>query len=166
VLLAGLRVEKVESHSLPIHYVPLSFDAMVSAGQDFVFVNNTDYVIIIEALVTDESLTFKIYGEQPKRKQKIVLRSQVIKEIDLGYEVTFDLDGSLLAAWENEKITEPAKRGYISQGFVDVYENGKLIKSTKVREDKYAAKQGKKIVRVHPIPPSEIPNTNEFQNAA
>jgi hypothetical protein len=164
VLLAGLKVEKVESHSLPISYVPLSFDAMVSAAQDFVFVNNTSYIIIVETQATDESITFKIFGEQPKRKQKIVLRSETIKEIDGGYEVVTDADGTLLGEWENEKITISAKKGYVSVGYIDVYEGGRLIKTTKIREDKYAARQGKKIVRAVPLPENPLNFETEFQN--
>ena len=155
VLLAGLKVDKAKSHSLPISYVPLSFDAMVSSGQDFAFTNNTPYLVIIEGTADNEKVTFKIFSEQPKQKQKIVLRSEKIEEINLGYELIEDVNNVLLDG-ETEKIIQNSKIGYKSAGYIDIYENGKVIKSKKIRTDTYMARQGKKLVRPQGwVPPEQ-----------
>ncbi|MCL2630567.1 MAG: VanW family protein [Firmicutes bacterium] len=146
VLLAGLKVDIVHRHSLPINYAPLSFDAMVSSRQDFAFTNNTDYLIYIVAKATDSKLTFQVFGEKPIHSRVIKLRSVTIQEIFGQYETEYD-EGTL-SEDESERIIVKAKSGYVSEGYLDTYQNGRLIKSELIRKDRYLPQTGKRIIRV------------------
>lgn len=66
-LIAELDVTQREEHQFDTGYVPLGMDAMVSWGAwDFVFWNNLDYPIRIEASASGGSVTVAIMGTETR----------------------------------------------------------------------------------------------------
>ena len=151
VLLAGLRIERVSPHSLPVGYVPPSMDAMVSSATDFRFFNDTPYPITIRGKVKGSTLTFSIYGFKTITDgDEIKYRSVTLKPLPATYEERVDKEG-ILGEGEEYKIIKKAKDGLLSECYKEVYYEGKLISSTLVRRDRYNPEMGIKIIRATAI---------------
>ncbi|MFI3228947.1 MAG: VanW family protein [Bacillota bacterium] len=145
-LLAGASVSTVSHHSLPISYVAPSFDAMVSEFSDLVFENNTNYPIYISATAEDKTLTFTIFGYPKYGDCSPILRSVVIETIS-STAYTDIINNSELADDEDIKILKYPIDGLISEGYIDLYKNGELVSSTRLRRDTYKPQNGKRILR-------------------
>ncbi len=66
VLLSDLKIVKRYRHYTPVNYLPLGMDATVSWGaKDFSFQNTSNSRIQIIGRVTDETITFELYGDSP-----------------------------------------------------------------------------------------------------
>jgi vancomycin resistance protein YoaR len=143
---AGLEVTKVTSHSLPVGYVDLSFDAMVTSASDLVFRNTTGHPVYIKGEADGKTVKFTFYGAPVYAEKTVVFRSEIIKVL---YPETYEdiLDSSQLAEGENERILVPHKPGYVSEGYRDIYEDGKLISSLRIRRDTYQPQKGIRILR-------------------
>jgi|AGTN01.3.fsa_nt_gi Uncharacterized vancomycin resistance protein len=153
-LLAGADVTEVSRHSLPVSYVPLSFDAMVSSRQDLAFFNPTKYNIYISAAADDKKITFVFYGYPAYAGCKIVLRSETLRTIEKDeYEIY--QDAGELSADQFEKVLKPPKCGYVSEGYLDVYKGGVLVSSKRIRKDTYMPQKGIKIIRAPVTAPEE-----------
>ena len=64
-LLSGLSVVESHNHSLPISYVPVGRDAMVSSAVDLVLQNNTGATVYLEAGIEKGNRVFiKVYGNR------------------------------------------------------------------------------------------------------
>lgn len=84
VLQAELEVTERHNHSMIVNYVEPSADAAIaeSAGKDFRFVNNLDYPIYIEGIVTtDKKLTFNIYGLEDRAAERTVTYESVVLSV-------------------------------------------------------------------------------------
>lgn len=147
VLLAGLKIERVSPHSLPVGYVPPSMDAMVSSATDFRFFNDTPYPITIKGQTKGSKLTFKIYGFKTITDgESIKYVTTIIRRLPALYEEVLD-DGGELAENEEYKIIKKAKDGLISECYKETYFNGALISSVRIRRDVYNPESGIKLVR-------------------
>ena len=133
VLLSGLKVVESHNHSLRVDYVKPSFDAMVNEyGSDLRFKNQFDTPVYIGGYADGEKITFKIYGE--KGKYSYELSSEVIETIQAESCIKKRITGE-------EKTVYP-KNGLKSEGFLMIYENGKLIEKRKLRTDLYKPQNG------------------------
>ena len=66
VLLSDLKVLERHRHYTPVNYLPLGMDATISWGtKDFRFRNTSPGSVQIIGRVSDSTLTFQIYGENP-----------------------------------------------------------------------------------------------------
>lgn len=144
-LLAGLDVLEVHSHSLPVSYVEPSFDAMVNVGSsDLVIQNNTGGQIIITSSSENNICKFKIFGLKNKYKiTRISEKTKIIpaepEVIETNYKKYGDYD--LLVG--EEKRLSYAKDGFYSSGYLNFYDNkGNLIKTKKIRENRYKPTKG------------------------
>ena len=144
-LLAGLDVLEVHSHSLPVSYVEPSFDAMVNVGSsDLVIQNNTGGQIIITSSSENNICKFKIFGLKNKYKiTRISEKTKIIpaepEVIETNYKKYGDYD--LLVG--EEKRLSYAKDGFYSSGYLNFYDNkGNLIKTKKIRENRYNPTKG------------------------
>lgn len=144
VLLAGVRVDSARSHSLPVSYVPLSFDAMVSSRSDMTFTNVSDYTLYIKAAADDSRLVFTVYGYPPVCTVKT--RSVTVKTIP-GQEYETVEDWTLIQEGLYEKIIKAPKDGFVSEGYLDYYKDGSLLESVRIRKDTYLPQKGIKAVR-------------------
>jgi len=113
-LIAGLEVKKVRPHSLKVGYVAGSFDAMVSAGiSDLVIKNCYSTPIFIHAYATDYECGVKIFGQE--NEFQIKRRAEIIE-------------------FSEEEFPDLS---YKSEGYLDYYKDGELIKSEHIRKDSY-----------------------------
>ncbi len=130
VLLANLAVTCVNAHSLPVSYVAPSFDAMVSSSSDFRFVNTSSAPVTVRMRADGKYVSAQIYGVDV---YTIKRKSQTIEVLpfDVEYQYSKDLkDGE-------EIIDTYGKEGLRSQGFLEYYQDGKLIKTILIRKDTY-----------------------------
>ena len=135
VLLADLKITEYHPHSLRVSYIEPSFDAMVNSGSaDLRFRNDTDNIIIIKSQVTNDVVTFLIYGEKLKctirRESEIIEKGETPKtEIVYTDEVQ-----------EDKWITYP--KGYTkSRGYIIKTIKGKDHKKL-IRNDYYKEVKG------------------------
>ena len=140
VLLAGLKIIEYHPHSLPVSYVEPSFDAMVNSGwADLKFINDTHNPVIVKAKADGQKLTVQIFGEPLNvRYERVSAITGVIPQPDA--EVVFDEKGEYPDLFEGEcRFLRYGRVGYKSEGYIKTYQNGKLIKTEKIRNDKYSA---------------------------
>ena len=130
-LLAGLSITCVNPHSLPVSYVSPSFDAMVSSGSDFRFVNTLSAPIKIVMKADGNDIVAEIYGVD---KVEIKRRSETLETIPFETEYR----ESPNVGENSEMVDSEGKEGIKSRGFLDYYENDKLVKSVLIRTDFYA----------------------------
>lgn len=102
VLMSGLEIQEVHNHTYPSHYVSKGRDAAVSYGYtDFKFKNNFAHPIYIKNIVSNGSITSKIYGCSQDR-EKLYIRTQEIREKDKIIVRTY----RVFLGEENNKIRE------------------------------------------------------------
>lgn len=129
-LLANLTITCVRAHSLPVSYVAPSFDAMVSTASDLRFVNTLSSPVTIKMLADGKYLKAEMYGIESCTIRR---RSQTIET--LPFEIEYRDDATLKLG--EEVIETYGKAGLRSQGFLEYYQNGKLIKTVLIRKDTY-----------------------------
>lgn len=129
-LLANLTITCVRAHSLPVSYVAPSFDAMVSTTSDLRFVNTLSSPVTIKMLADGKYLKAEMYGIESCAIRR---RSQTIET--LPFEVEYRDDATLKLG--EEVIDTYGKAGLRSQGFLEYYQNGKLLKTVLIRKDTY-----------------------------
>ena len=129
-LLANLTITCVRAHSLPVSYVAPSFDAMVSTASGLRFVNTLSSPVTIKMLADGKYLKAEMYGIETCTIRR---RSQTIET--LPFEIEYRDDATLKLG--EEVIDTYGKEGLRSQGFLEYYQNGKLIKTVLIRKDTY-----------------------------
>lgn len=129
-LLANLTITCVRAHSLPVSYVAPSFDAMVSTASDLRFVNTLSSPVTIKMLADGKYLKAEMYGIESCAIRR---RSQTIET--LPFEIEYRDDATLKLG--EEVIDTYGKAGLRSQGFLEYYQNGKLLKTVLIRKDTY-----------------------------
>ena len=129
-LLANLTITCVRAHSLPVSYVAPSFDAMVSTASDLRFVNTLSSPVTIKMFADGKYLKAEMYGIESCTIRR---RSQTIET--LPFEIEYRDDANLKLG--EEVIDTYGKEGLRSQGFLEYYQNGKLIKTVLIRKDTY-----------------------------
>ena len=92
VLEAELEVTERHNHTMPIHYAEPGMDATMSEQDlDFRFVNNTGAPIYIEGETQDDTVSFRIYGEETRDpKRSITFESREVAKSD--YETVYLVD--------------------------------------------------------------------------
>lgn len=130
VLLADLTITRVQAHSLPVGYVAPSFDAMVSSGSDFRFVNTLSAPITIKMTADGKYVRCNIYGVAGR---KVFRRSETVEVIP--YATMYKDDDTLL--YGEEVIHTGGTAGLRSRGYLE-YEVGGKVVSRLIRTDFYA----------------------------
>ncbi len=130
-LLADLAITCVRAHSLAVSYVAPSFDAMVSSASDLRFVNVSSSPITIKMKADGKYLRAEMYGGETKTIKR---RSQTVE--NLPFEIEYRDDESIEAG--KEIIDTYGKEGLRSKGYLEYYENGKLVKTVLIRSDTYS----------------------------
>ena len=138
VLLSGLKITERHPHSMLVSYVEPSFDAMVSSNYaDLKFVNDTNAVVFLIVRATDSSVTAEIYGVKSDFEYRRV--SNVTERLIPQEPERVESD---LIEFGQEKFTVFPKDGAVSEGFLEIYKNGKLVNKIKLSTDKYKPLQG------------------------
>lgn len=139
-LLADLAVTCVHPHSLPVSYVAPSFDAMVSSASDLRLANTLSAPVTIRMIADGKYLRAEIYGVPGG--YDIRRRSQTLGTIPKQTEYVPDAS---LAPGE-EKVDTWGKDGLRSEGWLEYFRNGELVKNIRIRRDTY--KPQKRIILV------------------
>lgn len=135
VLYSNLEIVERHNHGLPVGYVKPSLDATVASGSglDFRFKNTSGGYIYIRTITNNGKLTIEIYGE--KKDFEVVLTSKTISSISPKVERI--LDKSLEAG--TEKVISNGANGYISEAYIKVTKNGKVVREERLSKDTYRA---------------------------
>ena len=137
-LLADLAVTCVHPHSLPVSYVAPSFDAMVSSWSDLRFVNTLSAPVTMKMTADGQYLRAEIYGV--KGEFSVRRRSETLGEIPFETERLTDTS---LAPGE-ERVEAAGKNGLRSEGWLEYFRDGALVRTLRIRRDTY--KPQKRIV--------------------
>jgi len=144
---ADMTIISVRNHSLPIAYVPPSFDAMVNSGSsDLKFQNTKDSPVFIKAYTKDNRVTIEFYGA--KLPFTIVPESETVDTLPppLEDEEIVDTEFKYIKpdtpSGQKIKVLN-GKGGLISKGYLNYYDSkGQLIARKQIRRDKYQPQKG------------------------
>lgn len=155
---SNVKINEVNKHTLPVKYVPLALDAMVSEGiSDLKFQNTSEYPIYIQTYSTPERVGVKIYSHELENGTTIKARSKIIKVLPhLGDEIKVDVNkqyqDKVLFKGEQYRVLWP-REGYVVESYLDYYDkNGKLIKEELIRKETYKPQKGLIVEGAEPVP--------------
>ncbi|MCL2586727.1 MAG: VanW family protein [Firmicutes bacterium] len=136
VLLSGLRIIESHNHSLPINYVPLGLDAMVSSQADLEFKNTTGEAIYIEARVIDHGrrnqAVVRIYGAPRTHEYKPRVERTI-------HTQSVEVQGGIIQDGE-EIVLDYGYPPRSARTYIDIYKNGELVDSRFIRKSHYKGK--------------------------
>ncbi len=163
LLLAGLDITELHSHSLTSNYVNLGFDAMVNYGtSDLCWVNNTNSPMFLRGFVKNNQVYFEIYGKPNNKNYTYKRVTEIEKTIEpKADEIVIDekLEYTNLVNYTDETayITVP-KKGYKVRAILETYNGVQLIERKLLRRVTYHAVQGVKVVGTKTRPVQEPQN--------
>lgn len=128
-LLSDMQIITVNQHSLPVSYVAPSFDAMVSDSADLKFKNTSQAPVTVHSFIKDRNLYFYMIGVKGR---DIKLVSETLSVIPYKTQIITTDEVT------EKTVKRQGKNGLISQGYIEVFENG-TIKKVKIRKNTYKA---------------------------
>ena len=134
-LLGDLKIIESSRHSIALQYVPVGLDAVISAPDKDLKIQNTYSIPIrIEAASQDGRVTVKLYGKADKEDREIKVESLVTEELTPdGEEVR--LTGELPQG--ERKVVQEERTGYRTKVYREYYEDGVLVDKELISEDTY-----------------------------
>ena len=157
LLLADVEVDEVHKHTLPVKYVEMALDAMVSEGSsDLVFKNTSDNDLYIKSYVKGDDATVEIYGKSLPDGVTIKRSAEFVKSIPHGGDkVIVDTNGEyrdkVIYKGEYYRLKYPVD-GYEAKAYKEYYKDGKLIEKQEIRHEKYGPQQGVVIEGAEDLP--------------
>jgi len=147
LILSNLEILEVNKHTLPVGYIELALDAMVSENwSDLRFKNNSENNIYIVAYLKEERAYVEIYGKTLDNRIKVKRRSEFIKTIGHpGDKIIYDEKGEytdkVLYKGERFRLAYP-REGYEAKAYLQYYSAGNLIKEVEIRHEVYEPQFG------------------------
>lgn len=147
LLLADVEVDEVHKHTLPVKYVEMALDAMVSEGtSDLVFKNTSGNDLYIKSYVKGDDATVEIYGKSLPDGVTVKRSAEFIKSIPHGGDkIIVDTNGEyrdkVIYKGEYYRLKYPVD-GYEAKAYKEYYKDGKLIDKQEIRHEKYSPQQG------------------------
>lgn len=147
LILADIEILEVNPHSLPVSYVPLALDAMVSEGySDLRFKNNLENPIYIKTWGDETNAYVEIYGQPLEEGVEILRKAEFVGTIPHeGDTIVKDVNGEyanqITYAGEYLRIKYP-REGYHSKAYICYYKNGELIDQKLIRDEIYKPQKG------------------------
>lgn len=147
LLRAGVQIDEVNKHTLPVKYVPLALDAMVSEYiSDLKFTNTTESDIFIHTYADEKSVTVEVYGKPNSEGVTYDTRSETIQVIShTGDKIQVDEKGEysdkVLFKGEYYRLSYP-REGYEARAYLQTFKDGKLIDEKEIRHETYKAQNG------------------------
>lgn len=147
LLLAGVQIDEVHKHTLPVGYVELSLDAMVNEGTaDLRFTNLSENPIFIKSYVKGDRAYVKVYGKELEEGVTYKRSVEFVRTIPhSGDKIIEDKNGdySDKVTYKGEyfRLSYP-KEGYEAKGYLEKYKNDELINKELIRHEIYAPKNG------------------------
>lgn len=160
LLQTGVEILEVNKHTLPVRYVPLALDAMVSVGiSDLKFKNTTDYPLFIKTSANEASVKVEIFSHEIEDNISYKTRSETIKELEaLGDIIQKDEKGEyqdkVLFEGEYYRVSYP-RGGYEAKAYLQTYKDGTLIKEELIRHETYKPQHGL-VIEGAETPPENI----------
>lgn len=157
LLRAGVEINEVNKHTLPVKYVPLALDAMVNENiSDLRFTNTTGAPIYIKTFSDSESVSVEIYGKPNEEGYTYDTRSETVQIIShTGDVVKVDEKGEysdkVLFKGEYFRLTYP-REGYEAVSYLQTYKDGKLIDEKEIRHEIYKPQNGIVIEGAEDVP--------------
>lgn len=156
-VLANMQIEEVHKHTLPVGYVELSLDAMVSDGYaDFVFTNTSENDIYIKTYLKDDRAYVEIYGKSIEDGVTITREAEFVGNIPhRGDKIVPDTQkqytNKVIYKGEYYRLKYP-REGYEAKAYKCYYKDGELIKKEEIRHEKYQPIDGIIIEGVEELP--------------
>lgn len=147
LLLAGVQINEVSKHSLPVKYVPLALDAMVAEGiADLKFTNTSSYPIFIKTSSTDKDVTVDIFSHELENNITYQTKSITIRQIpQSGDIIKIDEKGEytnkVLFKGEFHRLTYP-RDGFEAKAYLQKMQNNIMIEETEIRHEIYQPQNG------------------------
>ncbi len=134
ILLADLAILERAPHSMVISYVKPGLDATVVYGsRDFRFKNNTEKYVLLNTVVTNGSLTCKVFGK-PEKGKKVVLKTY--KEQELPYSNIYKEDPQIQPG--KYLVERKGVTGCVIRVERQIYDSGNhLTKKEVISRDQY-----------------------------
>ena len=130
-LLAGLDIVERHNHNMAIPYVFPGRDATISYGsRDLKFKNNTGHYLLMYATVTENELTFRLFGTPSG--DRVVIEPEIVSTRPFPIKQVND---STLPTG-SEVITD-GEPGYLVAVWKSVYRGDKLISREQISLDSY-----------------------------
>lgn len=150
LLLSGVHIHEVHSHSLISSYVNMGFDAMVNYGSaDLRWVNNTDSDLFLQSFVTGNQLHFRVYGTKQKSKFTLKRVTQIEKTfLPPDDEIIVDTAGEYadLVKYKDQCAYQTLpKNGYRVRAILETYDGEKLVSRRLIRRVTYPSVRGVKV---------------------
>ena len=155
LLLADAEILEVHKHTLPVKYVPLAMDAMVSDYvADLKFKNVSDEPLYIQTVCDSESVRVNIYGK--KLDKEIKTRSETLETIKhTGDKIVPDTNkeysDKVLFKGEQYRLTYP-RNGYEAKAYIEYYVDGKKVEEKEIRHEIYKPQNGIVVEGVEDVP--------------
>ena len=147
LLRAGVEITEVNKHTLPVKYVPLALDAMVSEYiSDLKFKNNLEHPIIIHTFCDSESATVEIYSKKLQENIEYKTRSETIRTINhsgdiIKPDLKNEYTDKVLFKGEYFRLSYP-RNGYEAVSYLEKYIDGKLVEEKEIRREIYQPQNG------------------------
>ena len=154
LLLTGTKITKVAKHSIPVKYVPLALDAMVSEGvADLCFTNTLDAPLYIHTYSDKDSVTVDIYSKKLPNNLSYKTRSETINTIDFDKDEIIpdtkqEYTNHILYKGEYYRKRYP-RCGYEAIAYLETYQNNVKISEEKIRHEIYKPQNGIVIEGTH-----------------
>ncbi|HHT97679.1 MAG TPA: hypothetical protein GXZ90_07280 [Clostridiales bacterium] len=154
VLYSELEVVERAPHSMTISYADLSRDSAIAGTfKDLKFKNNTDAPILIEAKTVGREITFIIWGNETRSKNRKVEYETVVLKTTNPPADKITKDNTLPETYR--VVTQSAHIGYVAELYKLVYEDGNLISREKVNRSTYVAAPNH--ITIGTLPIEEVP---------
>ena len=144
LLRAEVDITSRFNHSLIVDYVPLSADAAIAEGaKDLAFQNNYDTPIYIHSYYTEGSLTYQVYGQDNRDKNRTIeFVSEKVSEQKQSMKTTKDPTKPV----GYKEVVRYGVPGYVAKLWKITYQNGKQVKKELVNTSTYMKLDGETIV--------------------
>ncbi len=165
LLLAGQNVTEVNKHTLPVKYVPLALDAMVSEyTSDLKWVNSTDYPIFIKTWHDENQVHVNIYSHEIPENTTYKTRAEVLRKIPhegdvVKKDTAKEYTSKVLFEGEYYRLSYP-REGYEAKAYLQKYVNGEMVEEKLIRHETYRPQNGIVIEGVEP----QIEGFNEIDS--
>ena len=163
LLLSGVEINEVHKHTLPVRYVPLALDAMVSEyTADLKFTNTSDYPIYIKTSSTPNNVTVEIFSHPLEYTYKT--RSETLETIESnGDKIIEDIEGKysskVIFKGEYFRLSYP-KEGYVAKSYLQKFKGDEMIEEIEIRNEIYSPQLGVVVEGCEPLPTGVKPIDN------
>jgi len=147
LLQTGIEISEVNKHTLPVRYVPLALDAMVSVGiSDLKFKNTTNYPLFFKTSADENSVKVEIFSHELEDNISYKTRSETIKELPalgdiIQKDENHEYSDKVLFEGEYYRLSYP-RGGYEAKAYLQTYKNGELISEKLIRHEIYKPQHG------------------------